>query len=112
MVVLDVNAASRRVVGRHVFYDNSLFDGHRKGPGPTDDAAIAPDKQALLAGSDALPTFANYTSYSKGLNGLMVDVPALPAGGREVSVGDFEFRLGNGAAAPAPSAVAVRTGAG
>jgi hypothetical protein len=112
MVVADVNGSSRRVVGRHAFYDNSLFDGHRKGPGAGDDDAVAPDKQALLAGADALPTFANYTSYSKGLNGLMVDVPALPAGGREVSADDFEFRLGNGAAAPAPSAVSVRPGAG
>jgi hypothetical protein len=112
MVVADVNAATRRVVGRHVFYDNSLFDGRRKGPGAGDDEAVAPDKVALLAGSDALPTFANYTSYAKGLNGLMVDVPALPAGGREVSADDFEFRLGNGAVAPAPSAVSVRAGAG
>ena len=57
-----------------------------------DDLAIAPDKQALLNGQKA--TFANYTSYSRGINGIMIDIANLaqPAG---LSVADFEFRTGN-----------------
>ena len=41
-----------------------------------DDLAIA-DKEALLPGDDAL--FINYTSYSRGINGIMIDVEGLGA---------------------------------
>ena len=41
------------VVARHLFYDNSYFDQFTAGPGPSDDAAIAIDKQALLPGEQA-----------------------------------------------------------
>lgn len=112
------------VVGRHIFYNNSKWDAH---PGFTngdpaanefDDVAIAPDKQALLNGQKA--TFANYTSYSRGINGIMVDIAGLaqPAG---LSAADFEFRTGNdnNPAAwplltldPAQITIAVRAGAG
>lgn len=81
-----------RVVGRHIYYNNSAFDGQSQGPGTLDTMAIAPDKHALLPGQTA--TFENYTSYSRGINGIMVDlmdVPALPA----LSLSDFEFRVGN-----------------
>jgi hypothetical protein len=66
-----------KVVGRHVFYDNSAFDGYTPGPnhdpeGDSDDNAIAPDKFALLPGQKA--TFRNVTSYDKGINGIMIDV--------------------------------------
>jgi hypothetical protein len=66
-----------KVVGRHVFYDNSAFDGYIPGPnhdpeGDSDDNAIAPDKFALLPGQKA--TFRNVTSYDKGINGIMIDV--------------------------------------
>jgi hypothetical protein len=40
--------------------------------GTNDVAAIATDKDALLPGQRA--TFDNYTSYSKGINGLMIDL--------------------------------------
>lgn len=53
------------IKGRYVFYNNSAWDA------ASDDDAIAPDKQALLPGNSS--TFANYISYSKGLNGIMVD---------------------------------------
>jgi len=42
------------VLARHVFYYNSFYDG---------DDAIAPDQMA---------TFANYTSYDKGINGILL----------------------------------------
>ena len=63
---VDVPAA---VIGRHVFYNNSAYDA------TDDDDAIATDKVALLPGETA--TFANYTSYARGINGLMVDVTDL-----------------------------------
>ena len=60
------------VVGRNIFYNRSGFDGNNAAANAADDAAIATDKQALLPGGTA--TFANYTSYSRGINGIMVDV--------------------------------------
>ena len=83
------------VVGRHIFYNNSSFDGNDPLPNENDDGAIAPDKTALLPGQTA--TFANYTSYLLGINGIMIDVSALPS--RVVEEGldpsNFEFRVGN-----------------
>jgi len=59
------------VVGRHIFYNQSAFDGNNAQANAADDNAIATDKQALLPGESA--TFANYTSYSRGINGIMDD---------------------------------------
>lgn len=101
------------VVGRHIFYNQSAWDGNDAAAGVADDAAIAPDKAALLPGS--LATFANYTGYSRGINGLMVDILGLPGG---VTAADFTFKVGNTqtpaswAAGPAPSSVTIRSGAG
>ncbi len=95
------------VVGRHVFYNHSAFDDPPSGG--TDDDAIAPDKQALLGGAAA--GFANYTSYSRGINGIMVDIAAAAATPTEA---DFEFRVGNDDTpagwdeAPKPSSFGVR----
>jgi len=77
----------RVVVERHIFYNNSAFDTD---VGETDDDAIASDKTALLPGKTA--TFANYTSYGLGMNGIMVDIGG-PTG--EITAADFEFRVGN-----------------
>jgi hypothetical protein len=102
-----------QVVGRSIFYNNSYWDGLASG----DDGAIATDKQALLPGQTA--TFANYTSYSKGINGIMIDVASLPGG--DPTASDFEFRVGNTSTGPAPASwplasavptVSVRRGAG
>lgn len=109
------------VVGRHVFYNNSFFDTDHSilNPGATDDDAIDPTKQALLPGQTA--TYANYTNYDKGLNGLMIDVSGL-ANPSALSAADFEFATGNGTypsttwtesgTLPTPVSVAVRPGAG
>jgi len=103
------------VVGRWVFYNRSGWDGNDAAANAGDDAAVAPDKSALLPGRRA--TFANYTSYASGLNGVMVDVFGLPAG-NSLTASDFEFRAGNTqtpsgwATASAPSSVVVRRGAG
>jgi uncharacterized delta-60 repeat protein len=97
------------VVARSVFYNNSLFDGASAAANPQDDAAIATDKQALLPGQVA--TAANVTNYSRGINGVMVD---LTGTGSALSADDFEFKVGNTgapgtwAAAPAPLSVTQR----
>jgi hypothetical protein len=102
------------VVGRYVFYNGSYWDGGDPGANAQDDAAIAPDKQPLLPGQTA--EFANYTSYSRGLNGIMIDVSNLPPG--VPTAADFEFRAGNDAdpagwpLAAGPATLDVRRGAG
>ncbi len=100
-------------VGRYIFYNNCYFDGDDLGANANDDGAIAPDKTALLGGETA--TFANYTSYSRGINGIMIDIPAMPG---TPTAADFEFKVGGDgqpagwSAAPAPSSITVRSGAG
>lgn len=101
------------VTGRHVFYNNSIFDGSTPSAEAADDAAIAPDKVALLPGD--VPSFANITSYGRGINGVMVDIAGLSAeGAARIDADDFDFRAANGrdpelwAAAPTPSGVIVR----
>jgi len=113
------------VVGRHIFYNNSTFDGNDPAPTADDDHAIAPSpaetddpalgKTALLRGQTA--SFQNYTSYAGGINGIMVDVAEV-SGEVEPYVGSFQFRVGNDDApdrwplAPPPENVSVRRGAG
>ena len=62
------------VSGRFVFYNQSAFDGNDVSANAADDGAIATDKAPLLPGGVA--TFANYTSFSHGLNGLMASTSA------------------------------------
>jgi len=103
------------VVGQHVFYNNSAFDGHDSAAGIDDDGAIAAGKTALRPGETV--SAANYTNYSRGINGLMIDVDGLPEG-FVPAAGDFLFRIGNDdlpggwAAAPAPAEIVLREGAG
>ncbi len=108
---LDFVAA--QVVGRYVFYNNSSFDGNNPVANAADDAAIAPDKRALLPGQTA--SLANLTDYSRGINGVMIDVAGLPG---PISADDFSFLVGSGGGigslspAPAPLSINVRPGAG
>jgi rhamnogalacturonan endolyase len=109
------------VAGRKIFYNNSKFDAHAGYPSGDlaanlyDDNAIATDKSALLPGQTA--TFANFTSYSRGINGVMIDIQNL-AGTPTVSnyAQFFTFKVGsdgtNWSSAAAPTAIDVRTGAG
>ncbi|MCI0538194.1 MAG: LamG domain-containing protein [Verrucomicrobiales bacterium] len=101
------------IAGRFIFYNNSKFDGNNATATDLDDDAIPSNKADLLPGGTA--TFFNYTSYSRGINGDMVDVAYV---GETLSADDFVFRLGNDntpsgwTVAPAPSSITVRTGAG
>ena len=109
----EVVAVGVIVEGRWVFYNHSAWDGKDASANAGDDDAIATDKSALLPGS--LASFANYTSYSRGINGIMVDIANLP--GTPVA-SDFEFQTGNDhdpagwADAPVPASITVREGAG
>ena len=80
------------VVGRLIFYNNSHFDGNDPASTVADDGAIATNKSALLPGQTA--TFANYTSYEKGINGVMIDILTLPAG-VTLTASDFNCLAGN-----------------
>jgi parallel beta-helix repeat protein len=112
------------VVGGHFFYNNSAYDGHDPAANPSDDGAIAPDKHPLLTRTQpqTIPLPANYTTYAKGINGIMLDV-AGAAAGPPLSAADFNFVIEEAVRqdtrltsrtrpAPAPSAITVRPGAG
>jgi hypothetical protein len=98
---------------RHVFYNDSAFDNHDPAANAADDAAVATDKLALLPGRAA--SFANVTSYSRGINGVMIDVANLPTGSN-LTAADFALDVagagGAWAAAPGAPTVSARRGAG
>ena len=99
---------SARVVDRRVFYNNSVFDPSG------DEDAIAPDKVALLPGQ--APSFENVTSYTKGINGIIIDVAHLPAD--YLTKPDLQFRMsgvggtGGWTDAPEPRGVGRLNGQG
>ena len=101
------------VVGRFLFQNNSVADGKHHLAGPSDIHAVMSDKTALRPGELARP--ANYTASPQGLNGLLVDLVGVT---RPLNAEDFNFRVGRGAelenwiAAPQPSQVLHRPGAG
>lgn len=101
------------VVGSFVFYNHSFWDGNDPSANAQDDHAIATDKSPLLPGQVA--AFRNYTSYSRGINGIMIDISGLAG---NLGLGDVEFRIGNDSrpatwvSAPSPATLAVRRGAG
>ncbi|MEX0676995.1 MAG: dockerin type I domain-containing protein [Pirellulales bacterium] len=102
------------VLGRHIFYNQSTFDGNTAGVSTSDDGAIATDKSAYLpGGGTAGPSSA--TSYSRGINGVMVDIADVTG---TITADDFTLKVGTNntpstwATAPAPTTVSVRTGAG
>ena len=108
-----ITAEPSGVVGRHVFYNSSAFDGENPAANSTDDDAVAPDKMALLPGQTA--SFLHYTSYWRGINGIMIDIDGLSG---TPTATDFVFKVGNDsspaawATAAAPISVTVRAGAG
>ena len=114
METLEQRQMLSAVTGAYLFYNNSAFDGNNSAINAGDDAAIATDKNPLRELGRS--TFANYSSYSHGLNGLMIDIDR-PNGTPKLS--DFVFRTGNDtndpfqwSVAPTPTSFAVRKGAG
>ncbi len=101
------------IAGRNTFYDDSIFDGDNPAANSSDAAAFATDKTALLPGETA--TFANYTSYVDGINGIAIDISndfGTPV------LGDFTFTTGNSSnpatwtAANAPDSMVILPGQG
>jgi hypothetical protein len=112
---------TRQLQNAVFFYNSSALDGNDPAAGAADDAARDVFRPPLLPGQTG--SFLNISGYSKGLNGVMLDVGDLPpAAGpdpaRPLTLDDFDFRVGTGddpsswAAAPAPADVVVRDGAG
>ncbi len=101
------------IVGRNTFYDDSIFDGDNPAANSSDAAAFATDKTALLPGQTA--TFANYTSYADGINGIAIDI-SNDFG--TVTPADVTFTTGNNsnpsgwAAAASPDSMAILPGPG
>ena len=110
---LELSLMGAPLKARNLFYNNSGWDENDPAINASDDAAIATNKTAILPFEIA--SFANYSSFSKGINGIMVDIAYMPG---VPTAGDFEFRVGNDDSiglwpiAPAPSNVTVRAGAG
>ena len=106
MTVIELSPAPA-VVGRHVFYNNSAFDGRDPAANAADDAAIATDKRSLPPGQSA--AFENLTSYSRGING---SCSTWRTSSRDPVASDFVFETAAGpdattwTPAPAPSSMA------
>jgi sialidase-1 len=94
-----------------LFYGNSAFDatGH--------DDAIASDKTPYVPGT-GITNFSAVSSYSRGINGLMVDLSGTSLQRGFITGNDFIFKVGNNnspslwGAAPSPQQVNVRLRAG
>ena len=67
--------ANTFAAGRSVFYNNAT--GENLSSAGAANNAIDPSKTVLRT-PGAISTFANYTNYSRGLNGLIVDIAGLP----------------------------------
>ncbi len=114
---INVGAFDGVVAGIYLFYDNSKFNHNVEGVNAaSDDKAIDPTKTAYLPGAGTA-TFANLSSFTNGINGVMVDL-AGSATHTAITAGDFTFKVGDNnkpsmwATAPPPSTVSVRTGTG
>ncbi len=113
---ISVTTTPSSVSAVKLFYDNSKFNKFVEGvgAGTNDDKAIDTSKTAYLPGAGTA-NFSNISSFTDGINGIMVD---LAAGGihGNLNASDFTFRVGlnntpsKWASAPAPSTIAVRTG--
>lgn len=96
-----------------LFYNNSRFDADA-GISVLDDRAIAIDKSPYIAGQGTA-TMTNLSSYTRGINGLMIDLQGSHPG---ITSADFTFKVGvtntpsTWTTAPAPLAISVRAGAG
>ncbi len=114
--------SSAQIVGRRLFYNQSgtggatvRYDGNNLAINSLDDNAIATDKVAYLPEDAGAATFANVSSYSKGINGIMIDIAGVHG---SITAADFEFHVGNNntpstwALANPPTSISVRAGAG
>ncbi|MEX2114324.1 MAG: hypothetical protein WD845_14115 [Pirellulales bacterium] len=107
---------SSSIAGRHIFYNQSTFDGNSAAINANDNNAIAPDKSPLFIGAGQA-VLGNITNYTRGLNGIMVDL-STGVDHSGISAADFIFKVGANnspslwSVAPAPSALSVTAGGG
>ena len=107
------NIQNATIKSRHIYYNNSKFDGNSTGIYNADNNAIANTKTPLLNGQTA--TSQNYTNYAKGINGIIIDIHN-PAS--QITLDDFTFKIGNSnntntwLNAPTPSNLVVHPGQG
>lgn len=101
-----------QIDARRVFYNNCFYDGNNVGinagtGSKTDSDAIDTTKSPLMIGGGA-STFANWTGYNKGLNGLIYDISDPEV---DPVASDFVFedagRFATGATLVNPSAVGM-----
>jgi hypothetical protein len=100
------------IAGRYVFYNHCALDGDDLDPNAADDNAIDATRHALLPGETPCPE--NCTRYSRGLNGIMIDVVRLPASAQLRSE-DFRVLvsdIGGWVEGPQPAGISIRRGAG
>jgi hypothetical protein len=80
------------VTGRRIFYNNSIWDNPTFGFNNA--SAIAPDKSAYIPSGFPTGTVTvgvqNVTNYSKGINGIMVEITAGPS---TATAADFEVKM-------------------
>ena len=120
---ININVGSGQVLGNRLFYNNSKYDGNNGNIAATDDNAIASDKTGYTGTGTA--TFANVSSFNKGITGIMVDLQSGLGTHTAITAGDISFKvspttfvtttynqLSTWSAGPTPAAVSVRIGAG
>jgi hypothetical protein len=88
--ILDVEPVVQAV---HLFYNNSALDGNGADVTPADFGAIATDKSPLVPGETA--TFDNVSGYSRGINGVFIDVMDLPHDGADLDGSDLWLAAGD-----------------
>jgi hypothetical protein len=94
-----------------LFYNNSALDANGTAVDASDFDAIATDKAPLRFGD--VGSFTHISGYSRGINGLFVDVAYLPNDGTGIDAADFSFLVGNShfpstwTSAPAPASIGV-----
>jgi hypothetical protein len=102
-----------QILGHFIFYNRSSFDGQNGSSNVADGFALATDKQVLLPGQTA--TAQNYSNYSKGVNGIMIDITNFDG---SITEDDYSIRVGNSSdvstwqTAPQPSFVTEYPGFG
>ncbi len=111
------------VLGNRLFYNGSKYDNNHTAIEPASDAlAIASDKIGFSGSGTA--TFANVSSFSSGITGVMIDLESGIGAHGSISLADFTFHtspaysagtynnIGTWNAAPTPSGFSVILGGG
>ena len=111
------NIAGTGHEGRYIFYNNSKFDGNSGANNVSDNSAIPSNKTVYLPG-DGQMVLANITNFTKGLNGIMVDLTVGSADHTTINASDFVFKVGENnspntwTTLTATPTISVRTGGG